>query len=64
MAKRPTKQQEPQEHTWYVYHIAAKLKFVGIVHNAPDEQSAIGRAIEEYKVPPNERGRLTAQRRD
>lgn len=62
MAKRPTTEQEAR--SWSVYHIAAKQKFVGIIDNAPDEQTAIVRAIEEYNVAPNERGRLIALRRD
>jgi hypothetical protein len=62
MAKRPAKP-ELEVH-WTVFHIAAKQKFVGFVHDQPDEQSAIKAAIEEYKVPPNERGRLMAQRRE
>jgi hypothetical protein len=46
-----------------VYHIrGAPAPFIGIVYDAPDEQSAIEKTVEEYGLPENQRGRLIAQR--
>jgi hypothetical protein len=62
MVKQPTNQ---QTHSWAVHHIrGTPARFIGLVYDQPDEQSAIDKAIEEFKVQANQRGRLIAQRRD
>jgi hypothetical protein len=62
MAKRPTNQQQHlRGPSWSVYHIkSTPAKFIGVIDNAPDEQTAIARAMEVYEVPPNEHSRLIA----
>jgi len=63
MTKRPAKQQQPRQrgHSWAIYHIkSTPAKLVGIIDNAPDEHTAIARAIEQHQVLPNERSRLIA----
>jgi hypothetical protein len=62
MAKRPTEQ---RTYTWLVYRLrGTPAQLVGIVYDQPDEQAAIKQAIEEFKVPANQRDRLIARRRD
>jgi hypothetical protein len=63
MAKRPTTKQS--NHSWAIYHLkGTPAQFIGIVFDQPDEQAAIKQAIEEFKVPENQRNRLMARRRD
>ena len=63
LARHPTEQ--PERHSWSIHRSAgSRAQLIGIVHNQPDDQSAIAKAIEEYDVPANQRGRLIAQRRD
>ena len=62
--KRQTKQQ-PTLHSWAVCDLKrTPTKFIGIVYDLADDESAIKAAIKEFHVPPNERWRLLAQRRD
>lgn len=52
-----------QEHSWSIYHIrGTPAQFIGIVE-APDEKTAIKKAIEEYEIPTNLQGRLIARLR-
>lgn len=63
MAKRLTIAAR-QNNSWAIYHIkGTPAKLVGIV-DAPAKEVAVARAIEQYQVPPNERGKLIALRRD
>jgi hypothetical protein len=58
MSKRPTKQ---QTHSWAISVLpGTPAKFVDIVYDQPEADSAIKQAIGEYEVPPNERGRRIA----
>jgi hypothetical protein len=52
------------DHRWQIFRLrGTPAAFVGIAYG-PDEKTAIKRAIEEYKIPPEHQWRLIAQRRD
>jgi hypothetical protein len=62
MTMRPTKQ---PNHSWSIYRLrGTPAQPIGIVYDEPDEQAAIKRAIEEFKVPEKQRDRLIARQRD
>ena len=55
MAKRPTEQ---QSYSWNIYRLrGTPAQLIGIVHNQPDEQAPIKFAIEEFKIPQNQRNK-------
>jgi hypothetical protein len=66
---RPPKKPAPEpttsarQHRWAIYHIkGTPAKLLGHVE-APDEENAIKKAIEEFKITPELQKRLLAQRR-
>jgi hypothetical protein len=62
--KRTASSADKPTHSWAIYRLrGTPAAMIGIVY-AKDERAAIARAIEEFKVPPNQHGRLMAQRRD
>jgi hypothetical protein len=64
MAKRASKAGKQQGHGWAIYHLrGTPAPFIGIVE-APDEQSAIAKAIQEFKIAGEQQKRLLARRRD
>ncbi len=51
-------------HGWGIYRLrGTPAAFIGIVY-APDEKTALAKAIEEFEIEPQHQGRLIAQRRD
>jgi hypothetical protein len=64
MTKRPTPPKRPG-HCWDIYRVrGTPAQFIGSVDGAPDAQSAIKQAIEQFEIGPQHRDRLIAQRRD
>jgi hypothetical protein len=58
MAEKP----EKPDHKWRIIHLkGTPAKTIGYVE-APDADSAIKKAIEEFKIEPAIRGRLVAER--
>jgi hypothetical protein len=58
----PKRRQISQTYSWAVFIKDVPPKFVGIIDNVADAETAIEHAIEQYLVPPNERGWLVAVR--
>jgi hypothetical protein len=59
MAKKPTT--PPQDKSWSIYRLrGTPAAFVGIVY-APDEKTAIERAVQEFKIDPAQRWRIIAK---
>jgi len=61
-APMPKLRQTSQTYSWAVFIKGVPPKFVAIIDNAPDAQTAIEHALEKNQVPPNERGWLVAVR--
>jgi hypothetical protein len=62
IAKQPTK---PRTHSWSIYRLrGTPAQLIGIVYDQPDEASAIAKAIEDFRIPENQRKRLIARRLD
>jgi hypothetical protein len=62
MVKRTNKH---KNYSWSIYRLrATPAQLIGIVYDKADEQAAIKQAIEEFKIPGNQRDRLIARRRD
>ena len=64
--KRPAKQpSQPasRSNKWNIYHIKGTPAVLLGQVEAPDEESAVQRAIEEFKISPTIQKRLLAQRR-
>jgi hypothetical protein len=64
VAKRASKTGMRPDHSWAIYHIrGTPAPFIGIVE-APDEQSAIAKAIQQFGITGEQQKRLLARRRD
>lgn len=58
MTKKPE-----QKFRWEITRLAANAKYVGTIY-APDEKTALARAITEFKVAPSLQQRLVARKVD
>jgi hypothetical protein len=56
----PKKPKKPQRQTWHIYHFrGTPAQYLGMVE-ASDADAAIKKAIEGFKVPPQQHKRLVA----